>query len=176
MLTTICVIFVTFLAWWGCGWVVLWTPCFRIKKWYFYILVLELLALLRVEEELREREFFWPIWKFRCFKFSTFAGLRVNDNFVSIALLSYVQGGLLPDLCPCLPGIACGHPITISRSTVVLSCVTGGYKLCIGKRIKIQWSNTNFSPVERPKTSLWFEFSKQRGCTSFWWCCGFSFG
>lgn len=58
MLTTICAICVTFLAWWGCGWVVLWTPCFRIKKWYFYILVLELLALLRVEEELRERVFF----------------------------------------------------------------------------------------------------------------------
>ena len=88
-------------------------PVLGLKRDIFYILVLELLALLRVEEELREREFFWPIWKFRCFNFSTFAGLRVNNNFISIALLSYVQGGLLPDLCPCLPGIACGHPLTM---------------------------------------------------------------
>ena len=152
MLTTI---FVTFLAWWGCGWVVLcrggsrgrvqgvctpppwddlrfsyttgilqkknkktmcfvlkyskrrvhpllkeildppllWTPCFRIKKWYFHILVLELLhdfIEIWEREREREREFFWPIWKFRCFNFSTFAGLRVNNNFITLILTLFL--------------------------------------------------------------------------------------
>lgn len=155
-----CVIFVMFLAWWGCGWVVLWTPSFRVKK--IILLHLGFRAAGFIESWGRvERE--------------SFFGQFGNSDQLQLFNICWVKG-LLPDLCPCLPGIACGHPLTISRSTVVLSCVIGGYKLCIGKRIKIQWSNTNFSPVERPKTSLWFEFSKQRGCTSFWPCCGFSFG
>ena len=95
------------------------------KRFFFYILVLELLALLRIQEELRDRVLFGKLGNF-----STERPLHVQQFLKFLRLRDCPQNQGLPD-------IACRHPPLISWLKP-FCCVIGGYKLCFRKRFKIQ--------------------------------------
>ena len=101
-----------------------------------------------------------------------------NLNQKSYEQLSVTSGlGMNSELLCCYSCTALYPGI---QSTLLITWanfeITGCYKLCISKRIKIQWSYSNFSSMERSETGVWFEFSKQRRCTSFWVSCEYCLG